>query len=128
MIDSGRLGPEQRAEHLRRLRSECFDLIVVGGGVTGTGVAPDAATRCLSVALLEAGDLAGGTSSRSGKTLHGGLRYLEQRNFSWCARQPMNAISPSSCCARTWPAPPIRVPPQPSGLGATVPGRGHAAV
>jgi glycerol-3-phosphate dehydrogenase len=81
MIDRGRLGPEQRVEHLRRLRSECFDVIVVGGGVTGAGAALDAATRGLSVALLEAGDLAGGTSSRSGKTLHGGLRYLEQGNL-----------------------------------------------
>jgi glycerol-3-phosphate dehydrogenase len=81
MIDRGRLGPEQRAQHLRRLRAERFDVIVVGGGVTGAGAALDAATRGLSVALLEARDLAGGTSSRSGKTLHGGLRYLEQGNF-----------------------------------------------
>ena len=81
MIECGRLGPEQRAEHLRRLRAERFDVIVVGGGVTGAGAALDAATRGLSVALLEAGDLAGGTSSRSGKTLHGGLRYLEQGNL-----------------------------------------------
>jgi glycerol-3-phosphate dehydrogenase len=55
---------------------------VVGGGVTGAGAALDAATRGLSVALLERGDLASGTSSRSGKTFHGGLRYLEQLNFS----------------------------------------------
>ena len=58
------------------------DLVVVGGGVTGAGVALDAAARGLSVVLLEAGDLAVGTSSRSGKTMHGGLRYLEQLNFS----------------------------------------------
>ena len=81
MIDAGRLGPEQRSAHLRRLRSERFDVIVIGGGVTGAGAALDATTRGLSVALLETGDLAQGTSSRSGKTLHGGLRYLEQRNF-----------------------------------------------
>ena len=56
--------------------------MVVGGGVTGAGVALDAAARGLSVVLLEAGDLAVGTSSRSGKTMHGGLRYLEQLNFS----------------------------------------------
>ena len=61
--------------------AETFDVVVVGGGVTGSGVALDAATRGLSVALLEARDLASGTSSRSGKTFHGGLRYLEQRNF-----------------------------------------------
>ena len=58
------------------------DVVVVGGGVTGAGVALDAAARGLSVVLLEAGDLAVGTSSRSGKTMHGGLRYLEQLNFS----------------------------------------------
>jgi glycerol-3-phosphate dehydrogenase len=75
------LGPPQRSEHLRRLRSEQFDVIVVGAGVTGLGAALDAVTRGLSVAVLEAGDLAQGTSSRSGKTLHGGLRYLAQRNF-----------------------------------------------
>ena len=55
---------------------------MIGGGVTGAGVALDAAARGLSVVLLEAGDLAVGTSSRSGKTMHGGLRYLEQLNFS----------------------------------------------
>ncbi|MGO9958273.1 MAG: glycerol-3-phosphate dehydrogenase/oxidase [Solirubrobacteraceae bacterium] len=78
--DRGRLGPEQQAEHLARLGAERFDVIVIGAGATGAGAALDAATRGLSVALLEAGDLAAGTSSRSGKTLHGGLRYLEQGN------------------------------------------------
>lgn len=58
------------------------DVLVIGGGVTGAGCALDAATRGLSVILVEAGDLAIGTSSRSGKTFHGGLRYLEQLNFS----------------------------------------------
>jgi glycerol-3-phosphate dehydrogenase len=62
-----------------------FDVAVVGGGVTGAGVALDAAARGLSVVLLEAGDLASGTSSRSGKTVHGGLRYLEQLNFGLVA-------------------------------------------
>jgi len=60
-------------------------VVVIGGGVTGAGVALDAASRGLSVVLLEAGDLASGTSSRSGKTAHGGLRYLEQLNFSLVA-------------------------------------------
>jgi glycerol-3-phosphate dehydrogenase len=64
------------------MREETFDVIVIGGGVTGAGAALDAATRGLSVALLERGDLASGTSSRSGKSLHGGLRYLEQGNLS----------------------------------------------
>ncbi|MBL7490947.1 glycerol-3-phosphate dehydrogenase/oxidase [Frankia sp. AgB1.9] len=76
----GRLGPAQRAEALRRLATETFDVLVIGGGVTGAGTALDAAARGLSVALVEARDLAAGTSSRSSKLIHGGLRYLEQLN------------------------------------------------
>ena len=57
-------------------------MLVVGGGITGAGVALDAATRGLSVALVEKRDFAAGTSSRSSKLIHGGLRYLEQRDFS----------------------------------------------
>jgi glycerol-3-phosphate dehydrogenase len=60
------------------LRDEQFDVLVIGGGVTGAGAALDAASRGLSVALVEARDLAAGTSSRSSKLIHGGLRYLEQ--------------------------------------------------
>ena len=56
-------------------------MVVIGGGATGTGCALDAATRGLDVALVEARDFASGTSSRSSKLVHGGLRYLEQRNF-----------------------------------------------
>jgi len=63
------------------MASEVFDIVVVGGGVTGCGCALDAATRGLSVALIEQRDYAAGTSSRSSKLIHGGLRYLEQRNF-----------------------------------------------
>ena len=66
---------------LRRLRDETFDVCVIGGGVTGAGSALDAATRGLSVALLEQRDWAAGTSSRSSKLIHGGLRYLEQFEF-----------------------------------------------
>jgi glycerol-3-phosphate dehydrogenase len=73
----GRLGPEARARALERCASETFDVLVVGGGVTGCGVALDAASRGLSVALLEKRDFAAGTSSRSSKLIHGGLRYLE---------------------------------------------------
>ncbi|WP_416309504.1 glycerol-3-phosphate dehydrogenase [Saccharopolyspora sp. NFXS83] len=62
--------------------SEEFDVVVIGGGVTGAGAALDAATRGLRVALVEARDLAAGTSSRSSKLFHGGLRYLEQLEFS----------------------------------------------
>jgi glycerol-3-phosphate dehydrogenase len=75
---AGRLSPIRRVADLRRLRDEHFDVLVIGGGVTGAGAALDAASRGLSVALVEARDLAAGTSSRSSKLIHGGLRYLEQ--------------------------------------------------
>ncbi len=67
-----------RSEHLRRLADESFDVLVIGGGATGCGCALDAATRGLRVALVERGDFGGGTSSRSTKLVHGGVRYLEQ--------------------------------------------------
>jgi glycerol-3-phosphate dehydrogenase len=70
-----------RAESLRRLRSESFDVLVVGGGITGAGVALDAAARGLRTALVERNDFASGTSSKSSKMVHGGLRYLQQRDF-----------------------------------------------
>jgi len=69
---------EARQQRLRRLREHPFDLLVLGGGVTGAGIARDAALRGLSVALVEKADLASGTSSASSKLIHGGLRYLEQ--------------------------------------------------
>ncbi len=75
------LGPAARAAALGRMRAERFDLLVVGGGITGVGIALDAATRGLSVALVEAHDIAAGTSSRSSKLIHGGLRYLEMLDF-----------------------------------------------
>ncbi|OBI83040.1 glycerol-3-phosphate dehydrogenase/oxidase [Mycobacterium sp. E740] len=75
------LGPQQRAEAWERLGSEQFDVVVIGGGVVGAGAALDAATRGLKVALVEARDFASGTSSRSSKMFHGGLRYLEQLEF-----------------------------------------------
>src|SRR5215203_6118442 len=76
------LGPAQRRAALARLGQEVFDVVVIGGGATGTGCALDAATRGLNVALVEARDFACGTSSRSSKLIHGGLRYLEQRDFA----------------------------------------------
>jgi glycerol-3-phosphate dehydrogenase len=79
--ERARLGPEQRAAHLARLASQTFDVVVIGGGVVGTGCALDAAARGLDVALVEARDLGSGTSSRSTKLIHGGLRYLEQQEF-----------------------------------------------
>ncbi|MCV7383640.1 glycerol-3-phosphate dehydrogenase/oxidase [Mycolicibacter longobardus] len=75
------LGPEQRARAWEQLGSEQFDVVVIGGGVVGAGCALDAATRGLKVALVEARDFAAGTSSRSSKMFHGGLRYLEQLEF-----------------------------------------------
>lgn len=82
----GRLGPAQRESALRALRATTahhpLDVLVVGGGVVGCGAALDAATRGLSVGLVEAGDLAIGTSSRSSRLAHGGLRYLEKREFA----------------------------------------------
>ncbi len=68
---------EGRAVHWSALDGETFDLLVVGGGITGVATAHDAACRGLSVALAEAGDFARGTSSRSSRLIHGGLRYLE---------------------------------------------------
>ena len=82
------LSPAARTESLARMESEELDILVIGGGVVGAGTALDAVTRGLKVGLLEARDYAAGTSSRSSKLFHGGLRYLEQFNFSrsvrWC--------------------------------------------
>jgi glycerol-3-phosphate dehydrogenase len=75
------LGPAERAQAWRDLADGELDVLVVGGGVTGTGAALDAATRGLRTGLVEARDFASGTSSRSSKLFHGGLRYLEQLNF-----------------------------------------------
>lgn len=68
----------RRAAHLRRLREEQFDVVVVGGGITGAAAARDAARRGYRTALVEARDFGEGTSSRSSRLIHGGLRYLEQ--------------------------------------------------
>ena len=66
-----------RADALAALQREAFDVVVIGGGITGAGVALDAATRGFSVALVERDDFSCGTSSRSSKMIHGGLRYLQ---------------------------------------------------
>jgi glycerol-3-phosphate dehydrogenase len=73
--------PFRRDDALRRLAEETFDVLVIGGGVTGVGVALDAASRGLRTALVEKGDFASGTSSKSSKMVHGGIRYLQQREF-----------------------------------------------
>ncbi|WP_448638969.1 glycerol-3-phosphate dehydrogenase/oxidase [Geodermatophilus sp. URMC 63] len=81
MSTAERLSPEYRAAALRRLEQEELDVLVIGGGVVGAGAALDAATRGLRTGLVEARDYAAGTSSRSSKLFHGGLRYLEQFDF-----------------------------------------------
>lgn len=81
MTDKSALGPSERLASIEALRSEVFDVVIVGGGVTGCGSALDAASRGLRVALVEQRDFAAGTSSRSSKMFHGGLRYLEQLRF-----------------------------------------------
>jgi glycerol-3-phosphate dehydrogenase len=70
-----------RKSNLERMAVEVFDLVIIGGGITGAGVARDAASRGMKVALVEAGDFAQGTSSRSSKLIHGGIRYLENLEF-----------------------------------------------
>ncbi|MFC0111153.1 glycerol-3-phosphate dehydrogenase [Kibdelosporangium aridum] len=80
-VPSVPLSPRYRADALQKLSTQEVDVLVIGGGVTGAGIALDAATRGLSVGLVEARDFAAGTSSRSSKLIHGGLRYLEQLDF-----------------------------------------------
>lgn len=75
-----------RKELTNHLSATTFDLVVIGGGITGAGIALDAASRGLKVALLEKGDFASGTSSKSTKLIHGGLRYLKQFDF-WLVKE-----------------------------------------
>lgn len=82
MSTSSRLNSETRRASLERMSRGKLDLLIVGGGITGAGAALDGAARGLAVGLIEQQDLASGTSSRSSKLIHGGLRYLEQLNFS----------------------------------------------
>lgn len=78
---SSKLGPAERSAAIARLRDKELDILVVGGGIVGTGAALDAVTRGLSTGMLEQRDWASGTSSRSSKLVHGGIRYLEQLDF-----------------------------------------------
>ncbi|RAJ71818.1 glycerol-3-phosphate dehydrogenase [Streptomyces sp. Amel2xB2] len=76
------LGPEQRARALAEMSERELDVLVIGGGIVGAGTALDAVTRGLSTGIVEATDWASGTSSRSSKLIHGGLRYLEMLDFA----------------------------------------------
>ena len=85
-VNGGALGPEAREASIQRLRATSepgqeLDILIVGGGIVGTGAALDAVTRGLTVGIVEASDWAAGTSSRSSKLIHGGLRYLEMLDF-----------------------------------------------
>lgn len=76
----------ERTKTVQKLSKETFDLVVIGGGITGGGIALDAASRGMKVALVEKGDFASGTSSKSTKLIHGGLRYLKQFDF-WLVKE-----------------------------------------
>jgi glycerol-3-phosphate dehydrogenase len=78
---SSKLGAAERAAAIEVLKTKELDILVIGGGIVGTGSALDAATRGLRVGIVEARDWASGTSSRSSKLVHGGIRYLEQLDF-----------------------------------------------
>jgi len=78
---SSKLGPEERDAAIIALKEKELDILVVGGGIVGTGSALDAVTRGLRVGMVEARDWSSGTSSRSSKLVHGGIRYLEQLDF-----------------------------------------------
>ena len=97
--DSSRLNFTDRAAGFQRVDGHRFDLIVIGAGITGAGIARDAAERGLSVLLVDAGDIACGTSSRSSKMIHGGLRYLAHGDVSLVReaaseRQVLRVIAP----------------------------------
>lgn len=79
------LSPSQRTASLQSMRDTTFDVLVIGGGVTGAGIALDAASRGLSTAVIEGQDWASGTSSRSSRLVHGGLRYLYNLDFKLVA-------------------------------------------
>jgi glycerol-3-phosphate dehydrogenase len=74
-------GLQNRPKFLQQLKEEEYDVLVIGGGVTGAGIALDAAARNMKVCLVEKDDFASGTSGKSTKLIHGGLRYLKQFEF-----------------------------------------------
>ncbi|UJH66040.1 glycerol-3-phosphate dehydrogenase/oxidase [Allomuricauda sp. SCSIO 65647] len=86
MKETLRFSNLDRKKTIDELSKEAFDLVVIGGGITGAGIALDAASRGLKTALVEKGDFASGTSSKSTKLIHGGLRYLKQFDF-WLVKE-----------------------------------------
>ena len=112
-MDAARLDPAQRAADLESAKRDAFDVVVIGGGVVGAGTALDAASRGLSVCLIEQRDWASGTSSRSSKLIHGGLRYLEHgdvrlvreslRERSWLLKTRPYLVTPQRFLLPTLP-------------------------
>ena len=98
----GVLDARDRNTALRKLTAGPLDVLVIGGGITGAGAALDAVSRGLRVGLIEGRDLAAGTSSRSSKLIHGGLRYLEQRDFKLVREALGNVTCSSRASRRTW--------------------------
>src|SRR5574340_1175228 len=78
---SNEFSARTRAANIQKLGTEPFDILIVGGGITGAGIARDAAMRGFKTALVDKGDFASGTSSKSSKLVHGGVRYLELFEF-----------------------------------------------
>lgn len=99
------LNPTTRAHALHTMATTELDVLVIGAGVVGAGTALDAVTRGLRVGLVEARDYASGTSSRSSKLIHGGLRYLKQLDFGLVFEALRERSSSSTPSPRTWPPP-----------------------
>jgi glycerol-3-phosphate dehydrogenase len=102
LFGSPNISTLSRSSTIDDLERDEFDLIVIGGGITGAGIARDAAMRGMSVALIEANDFASGTSSRSSKLIHGGLRYLERGEFNLVRktaleRKEIHRLAPHLC-------------------------------
>ena len=118
-----------RRATLDKLTARPFDLLVIGGGITGAGIARDAAMRGLRTALVDAADLGAGTSSRSSRLIHGGLRYLEQRQLPPGARGRSRTPDPAADRAPPGAPAAVRVPGPQGRPGAALEARGrHAAV
>ena len=86
MSENNAFSNVNRKENLQTVAKKAYDLVVIGGGITGAGIALDASFRGMKVLLLEKGDFASGTSSKSTKLIHGGLRYLKQFDF-WLVKE-----------------------------------------